>query len=76
MNFATAMDLFNNEIGRNIGNLTLGITYYVGNLSQTVETWIDQGNMKYVCFDAYIGSNTEGYRFINQRLKFTNQTCL
>jgi hypothetical protein len=67
--FATDMDFFNNEVGRR-----LGIEFQPNNnitFPDFIMQNINNGMMQYVCFD---GVDANG-QFINQRLRFTNQTC-
>ena len=78
-NWATQMDFFNNHVGREIGQLWrdnqqgFGIT-----LAQLVENWLNNGQMRYICFDSYVSTQANkdnGTTFTNQRFRFTNQTC-
>ncbi len=73
MNFATQMDLFNNHIGRDIGHSWL--TFSGISLIQAVEDSLNNGMMQFICFDSFNANNADGYKFINQRLIFTNQIC-
>jgi hypothetical protein len=72
-NFATQMDFFNNEVGRRIGAELS--TPNVSNLQEIVNTNLDNGMMRYVCFDMFNNNNPVGQQYINQRFRFTNQTC-
>ena len=75
-NFATQMDLFNNQIGRNIGDTWIGNPQGLGvTLVTLVENWIESGQMQHVCFDLFLPNNPTGFRYTNQRLAFTNQIC-
>ena len=78
MNFATQMDFFNNQIGRDSWDIwnTSDLDFQMNNsLSKLIEDRLDIGQMIYICFDSFDPSKNEGYQFVNQRQKFTNQSC-
>jgi hypothetical protein len=72
---ASQMDFFNNYKGREVydtwrSNPNLGVT-----LAELIKSWLNNGQMQFVCFDSFDQTKPIGYQYINQRLKFTNQTC-